>query len=121
MRVENFPSEKLNTSIIDNHEQGNVGEFLRENLQNNAKLPVVSAFSTIYAYDDLREELKKIKSLRFLFGDPKFTQTFDPSKASKFQKKAKGNDFFCPRRNGRIKQTTCNKPRIQGIIEGQLV
>jgi len=54
---------------------------------------VVSAFSTIYAYDDLREELKKIESLRFLFGDPKFTQTLDPSKVLKFQK-SKRNSIF---------------------------
>lgn len=81
--MENATSVNLNNSIIDNHKYGNVGDFIRSKIQKNSKLSVVSAFFTIYAYDALREDLEKIESLRFLYGDPKFTQTLDPSKASK--------------------------------------
>jgi len=83
MTTANNNSDKNNTSIIDNHEHGSVGEFIKEKIQLNSKLSVVSAFFTIYAYDALREELEKIESLRFLYGDPKSTQTLDPAKASK--------------------------------------
>jgi len=54
---------------------------------------VVSAFFTIYAYDVLRKELEKIESMRFLYSDPKFTQTLDPFKVLKFQK-SKRNSIF---------------------------
>lgn len=79
MNIETTSSNNINTSIIDNHEHGNVGEFIRKKNKHNAKLSVVSSFFTIYAYDAMREELEKDESLRFLYGDTKFTQTFDPA------------------------------------------
>jgi hypothetical protein len=91
--MENATSVNFNNSIIDNHEYGNVGDFIRKKIRENSKLSGVSAFFTIYAYDALRHELEKIDSLRFLYGDPKFTQTLDPAKASKKAFKLEDEDI----------------------------
>ncbi len=91
--MENATSVNFNNSIIDNHEYGNVGDFIRNKIRENSKLSIVSAFFTIYAYDALRHELEKIDSLRFLYGDPKFTQTLDPAKASKKAFKLEDEDI----------------------------
>lgn len=72
-----------NTSIRDNHDHGTVGQFLKDKMKDDSELSIVSAFFTIYGYDALKEYLEKIKSLRFLYGDPSFTKSVDPSIGSK--------------------------------------
>ena len=47
-----------------------MGAALREMLAPGAKARFVSAYFSIYGYRELREELARIKSMRFLFGDP---------------------------------------------------
>lgn len=43
-------------------------------------LSIVSAYFTIYAFDALRGQLAAIDSLRFLFGEPRFTRSLDPER-----------------------------------------
>lgn len=62
---------KIDTSIRDNKNYGSVGDFLREAIKEGSELSVVSYF-TIFAYYGLHEQLDKIKSMRFLFGEPTF-------------------------------------------------
>jgi SNF2 family DNA or RNA helicase len=81
--MDNIPRALNTSSIKDNHQHGLVGDFLREKIKSGTNLSVVSAFFTIYAYEALKKELEQIKSLRFLYGDPSFTKSLDPSKASK--------------------------------------
>ena len=64
-------------AIIDNRAR-RVGDFLREEITPEARLAVVSAYFTIYAYHDLRHELDSIKSLRFLYGEPRGVGAVDP-------------------------------------------
>lgn len=73
----------LSSSIRDNHNHGTIGQFLKEKIQDNSELSIVSAFFTIYAFDALKDKLKKINHLKFLYGDPSFTKSIDPSKGSK--------------------------------------
>ena len=47
-----------------------MGAALREMLAPGAKARFVSAYFSISGYRELREELGRIKSMRFLFGDP---------------------------------------------------
>jgi len=68
-----------NTKIRDNHNHGKVGDFLKDNLKDDCKLDVVSAYFTIYAYYNLQQELDKIESMRFLFGEPTFIKEVDPT------------------------------------------
>lgn len=69
-----------NASIRDNHQYGNVGDFLKEIVKGNSSVSIVSAYFTIYAYHHLQAELDKIERLRFLFGEPTFIKSIDPSK-----------------------------------------
>ncbi len=41
------------TGIWDNHERGNIGEFLRHRIKPEAELSFVSAYFSIYAYTAL--------------------------------------------------------------------
>jgi SNF2 family DNA or RNA helicase len=70
----------MRSAIRDNKKRGTVGEFLRDCVKTDAKLSIVSAYFTIYAYDRLRDELDGIDHLRFLFGEPSFLKRLDPTK-----------------------------------------
>ena len=59
---------------------GTVADFLRDKIQDGSSLSFVSAYFTIYAFHQLKDELTNIKDLRFLFGEPSFIQGMDPSK-----------------------------------------
>ncbi|MBE9129095.1 DEAD/DEAH box helicase family protein [Coleofasciculus sp. LEGE 07081] len=79
------PSRKktLNSGLRDNHSRGTVVELLKEKIASGSDLSIVSAYFTIYAYACLKEELDEIKSLRFLFGEPRFINSLDPEKTDK--------------------------------------
>ncbi|MCY4233829.1 MAG: helicase-related protein [Bacteroidetes bacterium] len=65
-------------SIIDNQDR-KLGEFLCKEIASETRLSIVSAYFTIYAYQDLKDKLDSIKQLRFLYGDPGGLQVIDPS------------------------------------------
>ena len=69
--------------IKDNHTRGKVADFLGARLEEGSRLSVVSAYFTIYAYEALSEELERIGSLRFLYGEPRFISALDPEKTDK--------------------------------------
>jgi SNF2 family DNA or RNA helicase len=60
-----------------------MGDFLREKIQQDSKLSIVSAYFTIYAYEALKDKLDNIENLRFLFGEPRFIKSMDPNKTDK--------------------------------------
>jgi superfamily II DNA or RNA helicase len=62
-------------SILDNRERGKVGEYLGEKIKPDAELSFVSAYFTIYAYQQLKKQLDEINHLRFLFGEPAFIKS----------------------------------------------
>ena len=64
-------------AIIDNQSR-RVGDFLRDRITPGARLSVVSAYFTIYAYHDLRAELEAIEGMRFLYGEPRGVGAVDP-------------------------------------------
>ncbi len=68
------------SAIRDNYKHGSVGEFLQATIQPGDHLSIVSAYFTIYAYAQLKNELDTIEELRFLFGEPTFVQSLDPDK-----------------------------------------
>ena len=71
------------SGIRDNHSRGHVGGFLKEKIQPDSKLSIVSAYFNIYAYDALKESLDGINHLDFLFGEPSFINRLDPDKTEK--------------------------------------
>ena len=77
------PATPALSGILDNRENGKVGDFLREKITPDAEVRVVSAYFSIYAHQALREELDKAGPFRFLFGDPRFVGNVDPAPAVK--------------------------------------
>lgn len=65
-------------AIVDNRAR-TVGDFLRARLRADAAISVVSAYFTIYAYEDLRAELDGLRRLRFLYGQPEGAASVDPA------------------------------------------
>ncbi|MEA5527886.1 Eco57I restriction-modification methylase domain-containing protein [Nodularia spumigena] len=63
------------SGIRDNRNRGTVGDFLKDKIELGAKLSIVSAYFTIYAFEALKQELCSIESLNFLFGEPRFIQS----------------------------------------------
>lgn len=62
----------MEMQLLDNKTQGKVIDKLKENIKMGTKLSIISAYFTIYAYEELRKELNKIDDLRLLFSEPTF-------------------------------------------------
>jgi superfamily II DNA or RNA helicase len=67
------------SGIRDNHARGTAASFLTERIAPGSVLSFASAYFTMYAYDALSTQLEQAESLRFLFGEPSFIETVDPS------------------------------------------
>lgn len=66
-------------AILDNQSSRTcVGEYLRVQLTGSELLRVVSAYFTVYAYENLRDELENVDEVRFLYGDPVSVGEVDP-------------------------------------------
>ncbi len=79
----NSPVSVYLSSIQDNHKRGSVGQFLIDSIKPQSDLSVVSAYFTIYAYNQLKGQLDRINHLRFLFGEPAFIKAIDPAKTNR--------------------------------------
>jgi hypothetical protein len=75
-----MPTSPKSSGIRDNHYCGSVGDFLKPYIQDKSRLSVVSAYFTIYAYEALKDWLDRIEHMSFLFGEPTFVKSLDPSK-----------------------------------------
>lgn len=84
------------SAIRDNRKRGSVGQFLKEVIASGSDLSVVSAYFTIYAYYQLKNELESIHSLRFLFGEPTFLKSLDPTKTNKRDFKIEDDKLVIP-------------------------
>ncbi len=63
--------------ILDNRGRA-VADYLRKRLPQAAAFRLVSAYFTIYGYELLADELGRVGSVRFLFGDPASVGELDP-------------------------------------------
>ena len=61
--------------IIDNKRNGKVVTELKDNICNGSKLSIISAYFTIYAYNELKKELSKVDKFRFIFTEPSFVKS----------------------------------------------
>jgi superfamily II DNA/RNA helicase len=84
------------SSIRDNKNRGSVGQFLIENIKPESNLSIVSAYFTIYAYSHLKEQLDCISKLNFLFGEPTFIKSLDPTKVNKRDFKIEDDKIVIP-------------------------
>lgn len=69
----------IEVTILDNHNPENsVGEYLRGQLGDAGAFRIVSAYFSVYAYEALQQELEKLETVRFLYGDPGSVGEVDP-------------------------------------------
>lgn len=64
----------MSNRLIDNKQYGLVGDVLKENLQEGSKLTIMAAHFTLYAFQELKDELSKLDEFRFLFTQPTFVE-----------------------------------------------
>ncbi len=84
------------SGIHDNKTRGNVGKYLSEHITPNSDLSIVSAYFTIYAYQELKACLDQVNSLSFLFGQPRFINEIDPNKTDRKQYKIEDDCLVIP-------------------------
>ena len=71
-----------------------LGDDLKQEVKKNSKVRIAGACFSMYAFDELKEELSKIKELEFIFTSPTFTKdTFSDN-----IKKEK-REFYIPKFN----------------------
>ena len=92
------------SKMLDNKQYGKVGDELRRVLKSGSKLSIISAYFTIFAYNELKKELNKIDKLRFLFTEPTFTNddkeiTKEYYITRKSEKNISGSEFEIKMRN----------------------
>ena len=56
--------------LLDNKKAGKVGNAIKEQIQSSSKLSIISSCFSIYAFETLQKELRKVDSLRLLFSEP---------------------------------------------------
>ena len=62
--------------LIDNKKNNKLGEVLKENIDNNCKLSMISGYFTIYGFSYLKTELEKVESVRLLLTSTNFKNDF---------------------------------------------
>lgn len=62
----------MQQKLIDNKQHGLVGDSLKRYLNEDSKLSIAAAHFTLHAFEELKEELKKVEEFRFLFTQPTF-------------------------------------------------
>ena len=83
------------TKFLDNKNNGKVINELRQYIERQSKLSIISAYFTIYAFQELKKELLKVDSLRFLFTEQNFKKQDDELLRQYYiSKKASGNSLF---------------------------
>jgi len=54
------------TSLLDNKTHGIVGDALKQNIQADARLSILSGLFSVYGYSILKKELERVGALRLL-------------------------------------------------------
>lgn len=67
-----------------NNKTDKVGDDFKQNISKGSKLEVAAGIFTIYGFESLKNELKKIERLNFIFTDPMFVES-DKNKREKKQ------------------------------------
>ena len=66
--------------FLDNTGRQRLGDALKAAIDDDAKLSIIASYFTVYAYGELREELSKVRELRFVFDQPTFLKRMQSEK-----------------------------------------
>ena len=97
--------------IIDNKTQGFVYEELKDSIKKGSKLSVISAYFSIYAYDELKKELDNIDNMRFIYTKPSFIKSNKEKESREYyidNNSIFGNDFEIKLKN-QLTQSSISK------------
>ena len=65
---------------LDNTGRQRLGDALKEAIGEDARLSIIASYFTVYAYGELREELSRVRELRFVFDQPTFLRRMQSEK-----------------------------------------
>lgn len=68
---------------LDNTGRQRLGDALKEAIDDDAKLSIVAAYFTVFAFGELKEELSKVDELRFVFSEPTFAKRMEAEREPK--------------------------------------
>ncbi len=93
-----------NFKMLDNKKNGKVGDELKKSITKGSRLSVISAYFTIYAFNELHSELNKIDKMRFVFTEPSFINKSEEMIRQYYinrtpEKSLSGNEFEIKMRN----------------------
>lgn len=66
--------------FLDNIGHNRLGDTLASSIDDGAKISIISAYFTVFAYRELKEELSRIDEVRFLFSEPTFVRAMEDAK-----------------------------------------
>lgn len=66
--------------FLSNIGEERLGDALKRTIDDDAKLSIISSFFTVFAYGELKDELAKVDSLRFIFSEPTFVKRMQNAK-----------------------------------------
>lgn len=66
--------------FLDNVGSSRLGDALAKSIAEGSRLSIISAYFTVFAYKELKEELSKVDSVRFLFSEPTFVRAMEEAK-----------------------------------------
>ena len=66
-----------------------LGDDLKQEIKKSAKIRIAGAYFSMYAFNELKEELSKIKELKFIFTSPTFTKDIFSDNIKKDRKEKK--------------------------------
>lgn len=69
--------------FLDNVGTNRLGDALASSIDEGARLSIISAYFTVFAYKELKDELSKVDSVRFLFSEPTFVKAMEDAKDPK--------------------------------------
>ena len=122
--------------IIDN-KINKLGDDLRSTITTKSKIQICASVFSMYGFESLKDELKKIESLQFIFADPAFISTeFHKKESREFEvnmnereKNIVGSEFEVKLKNelmGKAIAKECarwieEKVKFKSCINGNLV
>ena len=65
---------------LDNTGRQRLGDALKEAIGEDARLSIIASYFTVYAYGELKEELSRVRELRFVFDQPTFLRRMQSEK-----------------------------------------
>ena len=65
---------------LDNTGRQRLGDALKDAIDADARLSIIASYFTVFAFGELKDELSRVKELRFIFDEPTFAKQMESEK-----------------------------------------